>query len=207
MPRNVLLQVALDFVDNSRALKCARQAAAGGADLLEVGTPLLKAEGLEAVRLLHREFPSIPIVCDAKTMDAGRAEVEIAAKAGASIATVLGVASDQTVQECIEAGRNYGCRVYVDLLGHPDPVARARQAEAWGAAFVGVHCPIDEQMAGMDPFERLRKVASAVSIPVAVAGGIHSESAAEAVAAAERMAAELDKVGIHGSYEGALRYV
>lgn len=183
MPRNVLLQVALDFVDNSRALKCARQAVAGGADLLEVGTPLLKAEGLEAVRLLHREFPSIPIVCDAKTMDAGRAEVEIAAKAGASIATVLGVASDQTVQECIEAGRNYGCRVYVDLLGHPDPVARARQAEAWGAAFVGVHCPIDEQMAGMDPFERLRKVASAVSIPVAVAGGIHSESAAEAVAA------------------------
>src|SRR5207237_768850 len=80
----------------------------------------LKAEGLEAVRMLHREFPQIPIVCDAKTMDAGRAEVEIAAKAGASIATVLGVASDSTIQECVEAGRNYGCRVYVDLLGHPD---------------------------------------------------------------------------------------
>lgn len=179
----VLLQVALDFVDLSRALKCAREAAAGGADILEVGTPLLKAEGLAAVRALHAEFPGIPVVCDAKTMDAGRAEVEMAAKAGASIATVLGVASDQTVQECVEAGRNYGIRVYVDLLGHPDPVARARQAEAWGAAFVGVHCPIDEQMAGMDPFERLRRVAAAVSIPVAVAGGIHSESAADAVAA------------------------
>jgi 3-hexulose-6-phosphate synthase/6-phospho-3-hexuloisomerase len=175
--------VALDFVDTSRALKCAREAVAGGADLIEVGTPLLKAEGLEAVRVLHREFPKVPVVCDAKTMDAGRAEVEIAAKAGASIATVLGVASDQTVQECIEAGRNYGIRVYVDLLGHPDPAARARQAESWGAAFVGVHCPIDEQMAGKDPFERLRRVAEAVSIPVAVAGGIHSESAADAVAA------------------------
>jgi 3-hexulose-6-phosphate synthase/6-phospho-3-hexuloisomerase len=183
MPRNVLLQVALDFVDNSRALKCAREAAAGGADILEVGTPLLKAEGLEAVRMLHREFPQIPVVCDAKTMDAGRAEVEIAAKAGASIATVLGVASDSTIQECIDAGRNYGCRVYVDLLGHPDPVGRAKQAEAWGASFVGVHCPIDEQMEGKDAFERLRRVAAAVSIPVAVAGGIHSESAADAVAA------------------------
>ena len=183
MPRKVLLQVALDYVDNSRALKCAREAVAGGADVLEVGTPLLKAEGLEAVRLLRKEFGKVPIVCDAKTMDAGRAEVEIAAKAGASIATVLGVASDQTVQECIDAGRNYGCKVYVDLLGHPDPVARARQAEAWGADFVGVHCPIDEQMAGLDPFDRLRKVAAAVSIPVAVAGGIHSESAADAVAA------------------------
>lgn len=183
MTARVLLQVALDYVDNSRALKCAREAVAGGADVLEVGTPLLKAEGLEAVRLLHREFPQVPIVCDAKTMDAGRAEVEIAAKAGASIATVLGVASDQTVKECIEAGRNYGCRVYVDLLGHPDPVARAQQAEEWGAAFVGVHCPIDEQMAGLDAFDRLRRVAAAVSIPVAVAGGIHSESAADAVKA------------------------
>ncbi len=183
MARKVLLQVALDYVDNSRALKCAREAVTGGADFLEVGTPLLKAEGLEAVRLLHREFPSIPIVCDAKTMDAGRAEVEIAAKAGASIATVLGVASDSTVKECIEAGRNYGCRVYVDLLGHPDPVTRAKQAEEWGAAFVGVHCPIDDQMAGKDAFEKLRRVAAAVSIPVAVAGGIHSESAADAVAA------------------------
>ena len=183
MPRKVLLQVALDFVDNSRALKCAREAAAGGADILEVGTPLLKAEGLSAVRLLHAEFPHLPIVCDAKTMDAGRAEVEIAAKAGASIATVLGVASDSTVKECIEAGRNYGCKVYVDLLGHPDPVTRAKQAEEWGAAFVGVHCPIDDQMAGKDAFEKLRRVAAAVSIPVAVAGGIHSESAADAVAA------------------------
>jgi 3-hexulose-6-phosphate synthase/6-phospho-3-hexuloisomerase len=116
-------------------------------------------------------------------MDAGRAEVEIAAKAGASIATVLGLASDSTIQECVEAGRNYGCKVYVDLLGHPDPVTRAKQAEEWGAAFVGVHCPIDDQMSGKDAFEKLRRVAAAVSIPVAVAGGIHSESAADAVAA------------------------
>ncbi len=182
-PRKVLLQVALDYVDNSRALKCAREAVAGGVDILEVGTPLLKAEGLDAVRALHAEFPELPIVCDAKTMDAGRGEVEIAAKAGATIVTVLGVASDTTVQESIEAGRNYGCRIYVDLLGHPDPVARAVQAEAWGAAYVGVHCPIDDQMAGRDPFDVLRRVVAAVSIPVAVAGGIHSESAPDAVAA------------------------
>ncbi len=183
MSRRVRLQVALDYVDNSRALKCAREAVAGGADIVEVGTPLLKAEGLDAVRLLHREFPHVPVVCDAKTMDAGRAEVEIAAKAGASIVTVLGVASDTTVQECIEAGRNYGCEVYVDLLGHPDPVARARQAEAWGAAYVGVHCPIDDQMAGRDPFDVLRRVASAVAIPVACAGGLNSETVVDAVAA------------------------
>ncbi len=184
---SVRLQVALDYVNNSRALKCAREAMAGGADVLEVGTPLLKAEGLDAVRAIHKEFPNTPLVCDSKTMDAGRAEMEIAAKAGATIATVLGVASDHTIQECVEAGRNYGIQVYVDLLGHPEPAARAKQAEAWGAAYVGVHCPIDDQMAGKDPFDLLRRVASAVSIPVAVAGGIHSESAAEAVAAGARI--------------------
>lgn len=177
------LQAALDFVDVARALKCAREAVAGGADILEVGTPLLKAAGLDAVRAVRKEFPALPLVCDGKTMDAGRAEFETAAKAGATMATVLAVASDATLRECVETGRNYGIQVYADLLGHPDPARRAREVEALGVDVVGVHCPIDEQMEGRDPFERLRAVAREVSIPVAVAGGITAETAGEAVRA------------------------
>jgi len=177
------LQLALDFVDLHRALGVAREAVRGGVDWLEVGTPLLKAEGLDAVRKLREEFPGLTLVCDTKTMDAGRIEMESAAKAGADIATVLGAASDATVRECIEAGRNYGIRVAVDLVSLGDPVARARQAAEWGAALVGVHCPIDQQMEGLDPFGTLRAVAEAVDIPVSVAGGIHSETAARAVQA------------------------
>ena len=178
-----VLQLALDFVDYHRALGVAREALGGGVDWIEVGTPLLKAEGLDAVRKLADEFPGATLVCDTKTMDAGRIEMECAAKAGADIATVLGAASDATLRECIEAGRNYGIRVAVDLVSLSDPVARARQAEEWGAALVGVHCPIDQQMEGRDPFEVLRAVAQAVEIPVSVAGGINSETAAKAVAA------------------------
>jgi 3-hexulose-6-phosphate synthase/6-phospho-3-hexuloisomerase len=176
-----VLQLALDFVDLHRALGVAREAARGGVDWLEVGTPLLKAEGLHAVRKLKAEFPALTIVCDTKTMDAGRIEMEAAAKAGAHVATVLAAAPDATIREAIEAGRSYGIRVAVDLVNHPDPVARARQAEEWGAAIVGVHCPIDQQMEGKDPFVVLRAVAGAVSIPVSVAGGIQSETAALAV--------------------------
>jgi len=176
-----VLQLALDFVDNHRALGVAAEGVAGGADWLEVGTPLLKAEGLDAVRALRDAHPGHVIVCDTKTMDAGRAEMESAAKAGADYATVLGAASDSTVRESIEAGKNYGIKVLVDLVNVADPVARAREADEWGAAVVGVHCPIDRQMEGFDPFETLRAVASAVAIPVAVAGGINSETAAEAV--------------------------
>ena len=70
------LQLALDQVDLHRALRAAREGVAGGVHILEVGTPLLKAEGLGAVRAIREAFPKHEIVCDAKTMDAGRLELE-----------------------------------------------------------------------------------------------------------------------------------
>ena len=106
-----VLQLALDFVDLKRAVKCAQAGIAGGADWIEVGTPLIKSEGLEAVRELRRLFPSTPVVADMKIMDAGRVEVESAAKAGANVVDVLGAASDATIRECIQAGKNYGAKI------------------------------------------------------------------------------------------------
>lgn len=178
-----VLQLALDFVDISRAMRVAKEAVQGGVDWLEAGTPLIKSEGLAAVRALRKEFPWATIVADMKTMDAGRAEVEAAAKAGADIVDVLGAASDATIRECVEAARNYGCRIVMDLINVADPVARSRFAEEVGVDIITVHCPIDDQMVGKDPFDALRRVVAAVRIPVAVAGGIHPGNAAAAVAA------------------------
>jgi 3-hexulose-6-phosphate synthase/6-phospho-3-hexuloisomerase len=175
------LQVALDFLEWSRAIRAAREAVAGGAEILEVGTPLLKSEGLDTIRKLRAEFPKVTLVADTKVMDAGRMEMEAAAKAGADIATVMGAASATTIRECVETARNYGIRVCVDLLGVENHVARATEAQEWGADLVSVHCPIDDQMAGLDPFEKLREVRSAVSLQVAVAGGINSITASKAV--------------------------
>jgi len=179
----VIVQVALDFVDLPRAVEVAREAVAGGVDWVEAGTPLIKAEGLNAVRELKAAFPDKLIFADLKTMDAGRIEVEYAAKAGAGLVGVLGAASDSTIKECIEAAHNYGCKLIVDMIEVADPIARARQAEAWGADYVGIHTAIDQQMRGEAPFATLRAVAEAVSIPVSAAGGINSETAAAAVAA------------------------
>jgi len=178
-----LLQVALDFVDLPRALQVAREAVAGGVDWIEAGTPLIKAEGLNAVRALKAEFPDNTIVADMKTMDAGRTEVEYAAKAGAGVVGVLGAASDSTIKECAEAARNYGCKLIVDMIEVADPVARAKRAQELGADYVGIHTAIDQQMRGEAPFDTLRAVAEAVVIPVSVAGGINSETAAAAVEA------------------------
>ncbi|HID30075.1 MAG TPA: bifunctional hexulose-6-phosphate synthase/ribonuclease regulator [Desulfobacterales bacterium] len=178
-----VLQLALDFVDLRRAVKSAEAGIEGGVDWLELGTPLIKSEGLQAVRKLRSLFPHVTLVADMKIMDAGRIEVETAAKAGANIVDVLGAASDATIRECIQAGKNYGIQIVVDLIAVKDPVSRAKQIEDFGADYMTIHCSIDEQMEGKDPFVTLRRAVEAVSLPVGVAGGINSETAARALEA------------------------
>ena len=176
------LQVALDFINLSRAMKAAEEAVAGGADILEVGTPLIKSDGLEAVRRLRSRYPGIEIVADMKTMDGGRTETEIASKAGASWIFVMAAASDTTIAECVDAGRNYGIKVGVDLLGAADAVQRAREVAALGVDLVNVHTPVDDQMVGRDPFDLLRAIREAVDVSISVAGGINSENVVKAIA-------------------------
>ncbi len=177
-----ILQLALDFVDLHRALRVAELAVPAGVDWLEAGTPLIKSEGLDAVRELKRRFPDKTLMADMKIMDAGRIEVESAAKAGAQIIDVLGAASDATIAECIQAGKNYGAKIVVDLIAVTDPVSRAQRVEELGADYITVHVAIDDQMRGKDPFGVLAAVSQAVKVPVGVAGGINSETAAQAVA-------------------------
>jgi len=176
-----VLQVALDFVDLERAIEVAGEAVEGGVDWIEIGTPLIKSEGLNAVRAMRQAFPNHKIIADMKTIDAGRTEVETAAKAGANIIDVLGASSDATIAECVDAARNYGCEIVVDMIEVADPVSRAVAAEAAGADYIAVHTAIDVQMVGGDPFDVLSRVAEAVDIPVACAGGVNSETAARAV--------------------------
>lgn len=176
-----LVQIALDFVNLNRALKVAEAATAGGADWLEAGTPLIKSEGLDCLRALRKKFPQKTMVADMKIMDVGRIESESAFKAGANVVCVLGGADDSTIRECVEAAKNYGGKVMVDLLGVSDPTRRAKEVEKMGIDYIGMHTSIDEQMRGKDPFSQLREVSRTVGVPIAVAGGINSETAAKAI--------------------------
>ncbi|MEE8179639.1 MAG: 3-hexulose-6-phosphate synthase [bacterium] len=178
-----ILQVALDFIDLPRALKLAGEALQGGADWIEAGTPLIKSSGLDAVRELRKRFPKATLVADMKIMDVGRIEVESAAKAGADVVVVLGLASDSTIRECIEAGKHYGAKIMVDLLEVDALLERAKEVERMGADYIGVHASIDEQMEGKASFAGVRAIAGKIGIPIAVAGGVNSENAHEAVEA------------------------
>ncbi len=171
------LQVALDFVDLPRALKAARAVVAGGADILEAGTPLIKSCGLEAVRALRAEFKDIPIVADMKIMDTGRMEVEMAAKAGASIVTVCSSAGIATVKECVEAGLNYGSEIMLDFIG-AGGISEIEKFLGLSVNYLGIHISIDEQMRAEEGGSLLDEIVSRTNIPVVIAGGINSQTAA-----------------------------
>ena len=177
------LQLALDFLELSRAVAVAQAAMPGGVDYIEAGTPLIKSEGLDAVRKLRELFPGVTIIADLKTMDAGRIEAEAAAKAGANVMTVLAAAPESTIRECVEAARRYGIAVAADLIGLADPIAFAARAKDLGLSWLDVHAGIDVQMQGGDPLALLKQVRAVTDLTVAVAGGINSETAALVAAA------------------------
>lgn len=52
-----ILQVALDLIELDRAVQIAKEAVEGGGDWIEAGTPLIKSEGMNAVRTLKKSFP------------------------------------------------------------------------------------------------------------------------------------------------------
>jgi len=173
----VILQVALDLLELRRAIEIGEEALKGGADWIEAGTPLIKSEGMNAVRELKKSL-HCTVVADMKTIDTGRAEIEMAARSGADIVIVLALSSDVTIKESIMAARKYGCKIMADLINTPDPVKRAREVEELGVDYLNVHVGIDEQMAGYDPIENLKRILEEVNIPVAVAGGLDAERAA-----------------------------
>ncbi|HEC87004.1 MAG TPA: DUF561 domain-containing protein [Thermoplasmatales archaeon] len=179
----VILQVALDLINAHRALQIAKEAVDGGADWVEAGTPLIKSEGMEVVRKLKQSFPEKIIVADMKTMDTGAVETEMAAKAGADVVCILGAADNETIKDSLRAARKYGTKVMVDFIGVKDKQSRAKEIEKLGADFLCIHVGIDEQMRGKQPINVLKTLSNEVKIPIAVAGGLNSETVAEVVEA------------------------
>jgi 3-hexulose-6-phosphate synthase/6-phospho-3-hexuloisomerase len=177
----MILQVALDFVDLDRALKVAEEVQ-DFVDWVEAGTPLIKACGMDVVRELKRTFPNKKIVADLKIADTGDVETEMAAKAGADIVTVMGAVDEQTIIHAVEAAKNFGCEVLVDLLNVGNVEAAAKKAEELGADYVMVHTGIDQQMVGKDVFADLKLVADSVNLPIAVGGGLTLKNVQQAVA-------------------------
>lgn len=117
----------------------AKEAVPGGIDWIEAGTPLIKSEGMEAIRELKRIFPNKKIIADMKTMDTGDFETEMASKAGADIISILGASDDSTIKEAIKAARKYNSEIMIDLINVKNKVDRAAEVEKMGAKYNYIH--------------------------------------------------------------------
>jgi len=175
------LQVALDLLSIEDALTIAEEAVKGGANWLEVGTPLIKNHGMAAVKKIAAAFPSIAIVADMKTMDTGDIEVEMAAKNGATVVSILGIAEDATIKRALNSARAHNVKIMADLLGVKDKVSRAKELEALGVDYVLLHTPLDVQRVMLErvdkALETFKEIKRKISIPVAAAGGITLDNA------------------------------
>ncbi|OPY18661.1 MAG: Bifunctional enzyme Fae/Hps [Methanomethylovorans sp. PtaU1.Bin093] len=178
-----IIQVALDLVETDRAVQIAKEAIEGGVDWIEVGTPLIKSEGMDAVRTLKKTFPQKIILADMKVADTGAIEVEMASKAGADVVMVLAGADDSTIIESVKAAKKYGVKIMADLISVADPSSRAKELEKMGVDYINVHSGIDQQMVGRDPLDIISEIVKVVSTPIAAAGGLDAAGCARAVQA------------------------
>ena len=96
-----LLQIALDNTTLSGALKSAK-AVGNEVDVIEAGTILCLAEGMEAVRCLRALYPDKIILADTKCADAGGTVAKMCADAGADWMTVICSATIPTMKAALK---------------------------------------------------------------------------------------------------------
>ena len=168
------IQISIDVIDLDDALALARASVRAGVDWLEVGTPLLLAEGLHAVRAFRSAFPNTPIVVDLKTMDGAGLEADMMFKAGGDMVVVMGQAHDASIIEQVKMAKRYGKAVMCDVMLCADKPARARQAQEMGVDYIIVHTGFDERglIPSLSPLDDLPAVLAAVDIPVQAVGGL-----------------------------------
>jgi len=176
------LQFAMETLSTTAALELAA-AAAPHVDILELGAPLIKSEGVSAITAIKDARPDKVVFADLKTADAGELEAEMAFKAGADLVTVLGTAGDSTIAGAVKAARSHGKGVVVDLIGVADKPTRAREVTVLGVEFVEMHAGLDEQAEEGFTFQTLLRDGEASGVPFSVAGGVNATSVASVKAA------------------------
>ena len=186
-------QISVDVATLEQGLGVAGAALAGGVSIVEMGTPLLKNEGVSnVVPAFRRKFPDALLLADMKTMDGGGFEARAVYAGGGNIIDFLALAGVDTAKaicavrdEFRRADAALPRLAFADILvPHQGPAAPAieaalRMLEA-GVDGVGVHLQADARRADPALIEShyLDGMARAVfervggAAPVQVVGGL-----------------------------------
>ena len=148
--------------------------------LIEAGTPLIKAYGIDGIRRLKDAWEDRTngdietyIVADTKCMDRGKTEVEIAQQGGANAATVLGAAPIETINYFIAACQDAGLDSMIDTIGMDQPFKILRRLKKLPTVVV-LHRGVDEEAFDRHkpiPYLQINKIRSSFDTMISIAGG------------------------------------
>jgi bifunctional enzyme Fae/Hps len=143
--------------------------------LLEIGTPLIKNEGIRnIVPVIRKIFPEIYLIADLKTLDVGKIEVDFSAKTGVDAAVVSGLAPIPTIKSFIDSCEETGIDAWIDSLGtKSDEFNKTIFALEKKPEVIIIHRGIDEELSGVEsPWVRIENFKENSKILFAVAGGL-----------------------------------
>ena len=168
-----LLQIALDNNTLSDAIRSISQVG-HGVDIIEAGTILCLAEGMEAVRCLRALYPNKTILADTKCADAGGTVAKNCADAGADWMTVICSATIPTMKAALKEVKDLQVELYGDWT-----FEHAKQWKEAGLSQVVYHQSRDALLAGETWGEKdLTKIRKLVEMgfKVSVTGGLEKET-------------------------------
>ena len=114
-------QISVDTAHVQQGLAVAEAALAAGVTIVELGTPLLKYEGVRnVVPIFRQRFPGALLLADMKTMDGGEGEATAVYGGGGNVIDFLALAGEATAREYARSRRVPGSRSC-------DPQARLRR--------------------------------------------------------------------------------
>jgi 3-dehydro-L-gulonate-6-phosphate decarboxylase len=168
-----LLQMALDATDITTALNSIEHVA-DKLDVIEIGTILAFAHGVDSVRILRNKYPSHIIVCDMKITDASAILTKLAMEAGANWVTVSAAAHIETIRAAKKVTDEFNGEVQIELYGN----WTYEDAQAWvdmGITQAIYHRSRDAELAGVswtdEDLDKMNKL-SALGIELSITGGI-----------------------------------
>ncbi|WEG10789.1 orotidine 5'-phosphate decarboxylase [Pullulanibacillus sp. KACC 23026] len=135
------IQLALDRLTIDEAIRIGEEVK-DYVDWIEVGTSLIKEFGVESIQKIKSVFPDKTIVADIKTIDNAKYEMELYFRAGADLATVMGVAPLVTIETSLETAAKWQKEIMIDLLNTSKDIQK--RLLAYDAIFCS-HVSKDEQ--------------------------------------------------------------
>jgi 3-hexulose-6-phosphate synthase len=168
----VLLQIALDRPEHLALLPHMTKLA----DIIEIGTPVLKRFGIGAIATARELCPDVMVLADTKTADGGQLEADMVFSAGAAFMTVLSCASRATHEAVGRSAAAFGASVIVDTItesGKPELLPPGITFPE-SFAYVAVHAPSDARLAGdastthIDAVRRMHELGFRVSLAGAI---------------------------------------